>query len=274
MLRAHLERKLARFFVKALPELAEDEALFDRRLRSALSASEDALTSSVLERLSYLPLTLLWSLLQRACVTRQGPLVLPCPQGEPRWRFWPSLPPAQEGDGSYVEPDALLQTPTHALLIECKHHDQQSRGQWLRQIDAFLHQQRGGAVPTACVIHLALGGSEAEWHQQAQDGAAFALGPNHVQLAYLSWTALASAIDALCRSCDEPGQRRLLEATRDALVAFGYPPRRWLASLPGLRIRADARRVLAAPVIPRRPIGFAGLPLPSLSASLRPWRSR
>ena len=104
MLRAWLHHKLGRALSSGGVE--------DAALRAALARSEDALTSSTMSRVRYLPPELQWRLLGLA-----NPRPLrgrPWPEraeGEPEWRFWPGFKAPPGAGGERVEPDGAERRP-------------------------------------------------------------------------------------------------------------------------------------------------------------------
>ncbi len=193
-----------------------------------LAGREDPLTATVFERLSYLPFSMTWSLLEGAVLSRSGhgwPSTAPAQ--EPSWSFWPSLRPGTEGHNkARVEPDVVLSFGDDRVLFESKHRGTQSAWQWREQV---LSARR--RWPDARVTIVATGGwSPATDHDRVEQLQGILPGPL-APVFRLTWESLRAAVGELLRSGPEAHHRAVLLDIQRALVFWGYRPHQTLASL-------------------------------------------
>lgn len=205
----------------------------------SISLNEDVLTSSVFERLLYLPEQRFWGILSAATGNATNVEALPAEPNEiVEATFWPSfsftealLAPAAQRR----EPDLVIRTPRLILIIESKLETaEQYPLQWAEQVLAV----RGSIGPELPIVHLAIGGFgrfpslKRVEEQQAQartllgDFAGSAL---NVRFEACSWYQLASAV-----SQERPSfrnERRLLRDVLNALSWYGIRPSAWLETL-------------------------------------------
>jgi hypothetical protein len=210
------------------------QALLQRKLRRPdqeaglddnLVGREDPLTSTVFERLTYLPLPVAWSVIGGA-VRAHSDSAWPAtpPTAEPEWRFWPSLQPAPSGRNVVkVEPDVLLRFDRQAVLFEMKHWGTQSTDQWHEQVLAVQH---GGLEAVAMV---AVGGRDVSGER---DRAFVFACITNTPLFTMSWTSLRDSVRAhlLATSSHE---RRVLRDVEQALTHWGYGPPTEIGTLVG-----------------------------------------
>lgn len=231
MLRAHLEHKLGRALARALADAGNAERV-DGSLRTTLHGDEDALTSSVFERLSYLDPPTAWAVLRNACLASGQDSFPPFPAGETQWHFWPSLTPASgDKNESYVEPDILLVMPGYAVILESKHRASQYFGQWVSQVRAVR-----ASHPTFQVLHVSVGGCSMAHHQEESRRAQLSLAgykEHPASFFYLSWHRLGTELlSVLQLPKTHAGYRRLVQTILVVLEAWGYGLGLWLQSLP------------------------------------------
>lgn len=210
MLKAWQANKLGRALSSA--------GLDTRAIRRALAGSEDALTSSVLGRVSYLPAALQWGLLSECAQPISDAPWPGQPEGAPAWEFWPSYPPAPGDPGKRVEPDVVIAWGGLTVIIEVKHHGRQHSGQWRRQLRAIL--SHNGLRPER-VLFIALGGSRpADVPQQRAtiDADPMLAG---VRLYRMGWRCLNDALQQQ-RTQAVGGQAALLSDAIGALSGTGY----------------------------------------------------
>lgn len=225
MLKAWQANKLGRALSSA--------GLDTRALSRVLAGSEDALTSSVLGRISYLPAEMQWALLS-SCARSDGDRWPVAPSGEPAWFFWPGYPPAPTDSGKRVEPDVVIRWGALTLIIEVKHHGRQYSEQWLRQLHAVLHHDD---LSPEQVLFVALGGnriSEMKMHHEALAKDAALRG---VRLYRMGWRCLNDALQQQ-RSLASGGRAALLSDAIKALSGTGYHATLGIWTLPppaGLR---------------------------------------
>lgn len=127
--------------------------------RAIYKANEDSLTSSIFERLMYLPQELIHHIMETALLdTIPG---LNFHQLE-RIDYWPSWNAKDNTtNSSRVEPDVFIRTATQDIIIEAKRYDerQQNERQWENQIQAYYNEYRDDEKS---LIFIALGGLHTE----------------------------------------------------------------------------------------------------------------
>jgi hypothetical protein len=235
-----IERVLHALLHDKLGRLVDDDGEVIDDAVAAFTRLEDPLTASVFSRLRYLPTADWWAILRAALAQDLASAWPPPPPGPARWRFWPSLDPADGGlNLTRVEPDVLVLFEDAVVIFEVKHRTRQSGVQWREQILAATHTY--GALR---VVFVAVGGLVPEAFDAERQ--VVAAGPT-VTLFGVTWPALRDAIgDAMREASDE--RALLLGDVRDSIVRWGYRP---LVSMGSL---VSARKRLAGPLnstIPR-----------------------
>lgn len=122
---------------------------------------EDSLTSSVFERLFYLPNDMLWTTINNASY---GNISLEYGKIQ-KVSFWESL---YLPSGERREPDILVFTDKFNLLIEAKRYDnnQQKKTQWDEQIRAYLNSYE--EYKEKPLFLLAVGGISDEYSEKME----------------------------------------------------------------------------------------------------------
>jgi hypothetical protein len=210
--------------------------------RQVFRTSEDLLTATVFERLSYLDGPLLWEVLRNTF----RPALLP-----PRKlvelldvEFWPMWQDIDGGIGQDVEPDVVLTfsvgdpARTIVLIVECKLGGLQYPRQWARESAAFA--ARRAADPPDDVWLLALGGlpDSALRTVTRFTGEIRATYGTDVQALAADWSDLARVLDEL--DAGDPIAGRIIGDVKAALALNGYRNIRPMAELASL---ADVYRV-------------------------------
>lgn len=194
--------------------------------------SEDVLTSSVFERLGYLPDAILSGVLSQLIGEPFGPLLT--------MEFWPSWPLKGR---SRVEPDVLLGDTRRQVVIEAKRHDH-LRQQNARQLaDELLAGWQSGILQGNCVL-LALGGLDDPGKLGTQRLLDEVLGliPKSANLGFklvcCTWQALYQSLENHINPDSPPGCQRLLDDIAGCYAWHGLRthPMRWLGNLPALNI--------------------------------------
>jgi hypothetical protein len=123
-------------------------------LRISVKMNEDALTSSVFERLMYLPKELIQQIFSKALLQDIPSLSLSQIESI---EFWPHWNPKGTKRTNYVEPDVFIRTPKQDIIIEAKRYDkkQQSRRQWEDQLIAYNNEYK---KDQKVIVYIALGG--------------------------------------------------------------------------------------------------------------------
>lgn len=198
-----------------------------RLILGQAQGAEDVITSTVFERLAYLPDELFSAALTGLLGTKFGPIE--------EIVFWPSwyLP-----DGRRVEPDVLITDGQLSLLVEAKRHDH-TRRQYGEQLAAEL--QAGwldGNLAVDCTL-LALGGL-ADLSDSTRDAlyqnivAALPPGTDYrFKLICRSWQQLFSALEEQLEHHPAAGLQRLLVDIADCYSWHGLRTHRmlWLSAL-------------------------------------------
>ncbi|WP_437971070.1 hypothetical protein WMF04_18065 [Sorangium sp. So ce260] len=238
MLKAILHGKLGRVAVGV-----DEEA--DGNMQEAapdgLTDLEDPLTSTVFERLEYLPAELAWRILRDASrPLGDGPMLpVVAPLGPPSWSFWPGLRPGDGGRNKRrVEPDVLVSWGDTLLLIEAKHRCLQDPAQWVEQLRAAraatAHAKKqlwlvavGGLVMQE--VHGYLAHVRREVTSEISG------------LLTIRWEDLREALYTVEASTHPSPQSAVLRDMAAALEAWGYRRKTWFSSLPTVteRLRTE-----------------------------------
>jgi hypothetical protein len=122
--------------------------------RAIFKANEDALTSSIFERLMYLPKELLHHIFATALFDKIEGLEL---HQIEHIEFWPNWSAEKTTNSTRVEPDIFVRTTTQDIIIEAKRYDknQQSIWQWENEIQSYYNVYAEDKKP---LIFIALGG--------------------------------------------------------------------------------------------------------------------
>lgn len=122
--------------------------------RASIKMNEDALTSSVFERLMYLPKELLHYIFSKALLQDIPSLDLSKIESV---EFWPHWNPEGTSRTNYVEPDVFIRTPKQDIIIEAKRYElnQQKKEQWNDQLIAYNNEYKNDQKE---LIYIALGG--------------------------------------------------------------------------------------------------------------------
>jgi hypothetical protein len=235
MLRAFLHGKARRF-------LEESES--HRSTPVGYKLTEDTLTALVFSRLSYLPVTLWWPILQ-ALVKPAGELP-DVVGGLDDIRFWPSWTLSAEFSthfgNQYKEPDVFLRFPGLELIVEAKREDGYST-QYSQQLAAeYLAYLNSGveSPPVRCIL-LAVGGFAGLTHHRAKEFQAsirkeladVSLDVTPPIVVAAEWTEI---LTAFLRMLDSPHieahTRNILEDLCAGMRLHGIVPRQWLNDFP------------------------------------------
>lgn len=206
--------------------------------------SEDLLTATVFERLSYLDGSLLWAILRGTF----GPALPPYKIAELiNIEFWPRWDDTVRH--GTVEPDILLQfdvgDPARRvdLIIEAKLGGVQYAEQWHRQwssYQAYMRKEESDA-PAALVLLLAIGGliggSASTVERLTQEVRARSGDATELVASAAEWSRLASVLNDL--PVENPSAGRVIEDITEALALFGYRHLRALDSLSAVRRPKD-----------------------------------
>lgn len=122
--------------------------------RNQFKLNEDSLTSSVFERLMYLPRELFQNILEKALYDTIPGLDLTKLESV---EYWPNWDATDTGNMNHVKPDVFIRTKETDIIIEAKRYDlkQQDPGQWRNQVVAYRNEYKEDQKR---LIYIALGG--------------------------------------------------------------------------------------------------------------------
>lgn len=126
--------------------------------RGIYKTNEDLFTSSIFERLMYLPSELMQHILETALFDVIPGLDLHKIEDI---FYWPNWDPEYTSNKNYVEPDVFIRTLSFDIIIEAKREDdkQQYLGQWIKEIQAYYNEY---GEEEKSLIFIALGGLHSE----------------------------------------------------------------------------------------------------------------
>ncbi|SFN53742.1 hypothetical protein [Salegentibacter flavus] len=121
--------------------------------RNQFKLNEDSLTSSVFERLRYLPKEMFHHILEKALYDTIPGLDLTSMESV---EYWPNWSAEETSNSNHVQPDVFIRTRKSDIIIETKRYDikQQDPFQWKNQVIAY-HTEYGEEKE---LIYIALGG--------------------------------------------------------------------------------------------------------------------
>lgn len=122
--------------------------------RATYKGNEDALTSSIFERLMYLPKELMQHIFVTALFDAIDGLEL---YQIEEIIYWPNWDPEFTTNTTRVEPDVFIRTTKQDIIIEAKRYDkkQQAPEQWKKEIQSYYNVYGEDKKP---LIFIALGG--------------------------------------------------------------------------------------------------------------------
>ncbi|WP_081210519.1 hypothetical protein [Salegentibacter sediminis] len=122
--------------------------------RNQFKLNEDSLTSSVFERLMYLPKEMFQHILEKALYDTIPGLDLTSIDSV---EYWPNWSANGTSNSTHVQPDVFIRTRKSDIIIETKRYDikQQDPFQWKKQVIAY-HTEYGEEQKE--LIYIALGG--------------------------------------------------------------------------------------------------------------------
>ncbi|MBB3020416.1 hypothetical protein FHR70_003497 [Microvirga lupini] len=219
-------------------------------LKSTFKRSEDLLTATIFERLSYLDGEIIWQLLRKTF----KPDLLPNRRlaSLEEIEFWPLWTKANSRLKKDVEPDVVLRfavgdpARTVTLIIESKLDGVQYPDQWAQQWIAHDEEYSGEDGPDECYF-LALGGLRGSAEMTVSTFSE-RIAEQHgisVQAAAADWSDLMTALDEV--DIERRDVRRIVTDLQEALALHGYRRVRPLAELPSCsdRLRGNFERSAA-----------------------------
>ncbi|WP_299577477.1 hypothetical protein [uncultured Sunxiuqinia sp.] len=205
--------------------------------------SEDSLTSFVFERLFYLPVELMWTILTKACCGSE----LPKQAGKMvSTEFWPHWDAEHTSNSIFIEPDVFIRFSEFDLIIEAKRYDkdQQYQGQWENQIQAY----RNEFSDEKPLFYIALGGLFTHETQTV----------NGIKVVMCRWKSLLEQVkmahqllsesEGLLYSSD--AILRILSDLKKVFRLHGYATGLWFSSLPfqDYSINSDGFKLSCEPI--------------------------
>lgn len=126
----------------------------NRRLLEQFKLNEDSFTSTIFERLMYLPKELFQSILVNSLDETIPALDLTSIE---LVEYWPKWCGQGTGNPKFVSPDLFIRTQKSDIIIEAKRTDinQQDRTQWENQVTAYYNEY---TKDNKELIYIALGG--------------------------------------------------------------------------------------------------------------------
>lgn len=199
--------------------------------------SEDSLTSLIWERLSYLPVETLESLLNRALWTKSMPIKL----GRfLNFEFWPHWSPSETNNSTFVEPDVFVRGDEFDLIIEAKrwNQNQQYAAQWQAEIQAYRNEYQDEERK---LVFIALGGlTNRDLEKVKVSGTDY-------WIHKMDWTSLANAVRETRISFEDTrallsiGQssQMILDDIALVLETYGFSSRDWFENYTSLKIAGN-----------------------------------
>lgn len=214
---------------KAGRNLTKDKEQEDKEQvnwRQLFKTSEDSLTSTVFERLFYLPSELFYKILRESCYSKE----LPKHSGKLLLKeFWPHWDGKNTYNQQMVEPDVFIRFEEFDLIIEAKRWDnkQQSATQWENEIIAYRNEY---ADDNKKLYLIALGGL----HNQKSEER---LG---VRVIKCRWSRILTKVveqqKLLTNEVDTSGYNEMVSAVlNDLILSFrihGFFTGEWFQTLP------------------------------------------
>ena len=130
--------------------------MLEDKLNHKINSYEDAITSTIIGLLKYLPTELFWEILSRSCTDSTN---LPNVSGELKAiDFWPKWCAKETCNSKYVEPDVFIRFACFDVIIEIKPYDDlgQHQIQWENQITSY-HNEKGECDKQ--LYYISLGGN-------------------------------------------------------------------------------------------------------------------
>ena len=192
--------------------------------------SEDALTSSIIGLLQYLPDKTFWEILYKASKYEASKDTLPefSDAGAiENISFWEEMSAKGTTNQRSVEPDVWLELERIHLIIEAKRYEEEGQyeGQWLNEIQALLNTL--AEDDERPIWLLALGGN----YQTSKQS--LTLGDKTYPIIKIRWQTLLEEVKKYTyesSSCSD-AEKRICKDIIRAFELFGYFSLKWLDSL-------------------------------------------
>jgi len=181
--------------------------------RSLFKTREDLITSSVFERLPYLPDTLIAAFM--TALMEHDALKIEALGDYKEISFWPRYASANE-KRSYTEPDLVIEFTNAIIVVEVKPPwGAQDHAQWEREVAALIKQEE----PSTALFLLAIGGQAHNWrHLARQLENDFA--DHHLNITFCTWNKVSQVLLTLKEAASER-DKRILDDQLQALELHG-----------------------------------------------------
>ncbi|MBI9062753.1 MAG: hypothetical protein JEZ14_12270 [Marinilabiliaceae bacterium] len=209
--------------------------------RQLFKTSEDSLTSSVFERMFYLPVELFWKILKVSSYGQELPDYCGSIQSK---EFWPKWDASNTDNSSFVEPDLFIRFEKFDLIIEAKRYDnnQQDPKQWNNQIIAYNTEYSKDAKQ---LFYLALGGIRSQKTESVEG----------IKVVKCRWKNLLDHTKAILnQQADKDKKSDINDSVKcileDLITVFhihGFATGEWFKELPyeGLKLEAKDLKEIA-----------------------------
>lgn len=220
------------------------EALIRHKINRSVSEGrfnpiEDTLTSSVFGTLQYLPDDVFWQIVFGGC----GNCVEDLPEDIGMIKsidFWRKLDPSGTSNKKYVEPDVLIETDSHCIIIEAKKTDDpynQYESQWEKEITCVRNSSENRNKK---IVFIAIGGNSSCKDCEIR--------VNKVRyvIHLTSWFNMLNSVLNFRGSLDVTGNRHIIKLLDNVIKAFEVHhiiKTIWLESICGFSI--DSTRCAA-----------------------------
>lgn len=212
--------------------------------RAIYKANEDALTSSIFERLSYLPKELMHHIIQEALYDMIPGLEL---YNVESIEYWPNWSAKHTTNKNRIEPDIFIRTSTQDVIIKAKRYDykQQSGDQWEREIQNYNNEYSEDHKE---LVFIALGGLH------SQKIALVNVNNKDYKIYKCKWIGILKAVKNVQYNLDLSKQYLNSTIAIDNILSdiilcfelFGFSSSDWLESMPSkINIRTSSINFLS-----------------------------
>lgn len=197
--------------------------------RAIYKGNEDALTSSIFERLQYLPKELIQHIFSRSLFDPAASLNL---NEIESIEYWPNWSAENTSNANRVEPDVFIRTAQQDIIIEAKRLDgnegySQSKEQWKNEIQAYYNEY---GEDNKDLVFIALGGLH-----RSKTEALKVEDKNH-RIYKCTWKAVLNEIQQVRHDLELSSQytntnTALMNILRDIMLCFelfGFSTSLWL----------------------------------------------
>lgn len=200
--------------------------------RAIYRGNEDALTSSIFERLSYLPKELMHNIILKALYDVVPNLDV---HQIDSIEYWPNWGAEYTSNKRRIEPDIFIQTATQDIIIEAKRYDgkQQSEEQWKREIQGYINEY-SDENNNKQLVFIALGGL------YTKETTSVKVGGRNYAIYKCKWSGILEAVKAIKYSLE--ASKHLTNNTiainnilSDIILCFelfGFSSSEWLERMP------------------------------------------